>query len=763
MLDSILRMLGLFSETDHLIFKSPFSLWIFLGVAVVVVCLIVIFYQQTTAPVSTKMRSLFIGLKILPILLIIFCLLEPVAVTSEVTPQQGFLLVLFDDSKSMRIQGSSEGASRIDEVKKQFQDHSILKAFGDRFKVRTFHFAEDIERIADISTLDAEGNATDIATALDQVATKFRDMPLAGIVLVSDGADNANWGSDELANVTAYLKSQKIPVYTVGVGEEQVTRDIEVLKVATSKTVTTGSVTDLFVTIRSFGYAGRTVNLKIKEGARIIRTEQVRLGQDGDTQRIKLSLSPDSPGIFEYIAEIETVATEMIEENNQRRFLVDNRSKTARILYVEGYPRKEFKFIRRALEDDAQVHLVSMVRISPDGRLYRQGIQGAEELRSGYPVKKEELFTYDAIILGDIEASWFTPEQLSMTEEFVSIRGGGLLMLGGDQGFQERGYADTPLADVSPTRLRASGGDAWGMGIVDRSFRLGLTPDGRNHALMRLDADQNKNLAQWDEMPELSGYNRVGLTKPGATVLAIDPTADLLEGSNVILAIQRYGKGRSMAFTAFSSWRWQMLMESVDQSHERFWQQIARWLALSSPGQVAAALDKESYAEHETVTITSHVFDNTYEPANEASVWAQITGPTGQSEAVQLAWAFGDNGVYRAEYQPKIGGIHQVEVSVRSPASITFRDQTGFSVAPSVAEFTDATLRADVLKRFSESTGGVYVPLKDIQTITNRIPPVKQTTSMTRERDLRDTTPLFSAIFLFLGVEWFLRRRKGLS
>ena len=115
-----------------------------------------------------------------------------------------------------------------------------------------------------------------------------------------------------MANVTAYLKSQKVPVYPVGVGEEQVTRDIEVLKVATSKTVTTGSVTDLFVTIRSFGYAGRTVNLKIKEGTRIIRTEQVHLGQDGDTQRIKLSLSPDSPGIFEYTAEIETVPTEMI-------------------------------------------------------------------------------------------------------------------------------------------------------------------------------------------------------------------------------------------------------------------------------------------------------------------------------------------------------------------------------------------------------------------------------------------------------------------
>ncbi len=133
MIDSILHMLGLFSESDHLMFKSPFSLWIFLGVAVGVVALIVLFYQRTTVPVSLKMRSLFIALKILPILLIIFCLLEPVAVTSEVTPQQGFLLTLFDDSKSMRIQDSVAAASRIDAAKKKIHEQSTSQHLRGRF------------------------------------------------------------------------------------------------------------------------------------------------------------------------------------------------------------------------------------------------------------------------------------------------------------------------------------------------------------------------------------------------------------------------------------------------------------------------------------------------------------------------------------------------------------------------------------------------------------------------------------------------------
>jgi uncharacterized membrane protein len=763
MFESILRLFGVFGEADHLLFKSPLTPWIFLALGAVLIGLVAFFYRHTTVAVSKRLRMGLVALKALPILLIVFYLLEPVAVTSEVTAQEGFLLVLFDDSKSMGIQDGPGASARIEAVKRIFGEQGLLEAFGERFKVRTFRFASDVERLADPAALKADGDGTDMAKALGQAAGEFRDMPLAGIVLVTDGADNARLGASELAGVTEYLKSQKIPVYAVGVGGDRIARDIEILKVATSKTLPAGSVTDLYVTVRSFGYEGQAVDLLVREGARLVRTERVRLGRDGDTQRIKLTLAPDAPGIFEYTAEIPPQPAEMIPENNQRRFLIDNRSRTGRILYVDGYPRKEFKFIRRALEDDPQLKLVSMVRISPEGRLYRQGIQGPEELAEGFPRTKRELFAYDAVIFGDIEAAWFAPEQLKMTEEFVSMRGGGFLMLGGEQAFQQGGYAGTPIEDLLPVRLRTRSGDTWGMGLVDRSFRLTLAPDGRTHPLMRLSDDPEENLDRWAGLPELAGYNRIGEAKPGATVLAVDPSVDLLEGSNVILALQRYGRGRSMVFTAFSSWRWQMLMPWEDTAHERFWQQMARWLALSAPGQVSVTLDKESYGEQEAVPIAAQVFNESFEPVNEASVTAHVTGPAGQSEAVPLEWAFGEEGVYRGTYQPRMAGMHRVDLSVQSPASITATDQAGFSVAASAAEFTDATLHADALKRLAETTGGGYVPLDRARDLPERIPPVKQAAATMRERDLRDAPPLFGAILLFLGLEWFIRRQKGLA
>jgi hypothetical protein len=255
----------------------------------------------------------------------------------------------------------------------------------------------------------------------------------------------------------------------------------------------------------------------------------------------------------------------------------------------------------------------------------------------------------------------------------------------------------------------------------------------------------------------------VGDPKPGATVLAIDPTADVLEGSNTLLAIQRYGKGRSMAFTTASSWRWQMLMASEDRSHERFWQQMIRWLALSSPEQVTVTLNKDSYTEREPVTIAAQVVNERYEPVINASVVAQVTGPTGQTEAVDLEWSFGDDGAYRAEYHPKIGGMHHVDVSVRTPGTITARDQAGFSVAESAAEYTNPTLHADVLTRLASVTDGAYLPIDRAQELPDLITPVKQISSMVIERDLRDTPLLFAAVLLLLSFEWFLRRQRGLA
>lgn len=760
-MDSVLSALGLIEASEYLAFRTTVPFWIIVLFALVVAGLVILFYRRMPVATSPAWKSLFTALKILPLLLVVFCLMEPVIVKSEVSPRRGFVLLLFDDSGSMGIQDGAQGLARVDAVKRRFVDDGLLEELAARFRLRPYRFADRTERVSDLGELDGSGIATDIAGALGQAAGEFRDLPVAAVVLVTDGADNASTGTDNLANAAAYLASRNTPVHTVGVGRERIDRDVEILKVAASNRVTEGTITDLVVTLRSSGYAGRSIDLNIKEGGRVVQTAPVRLGRDGDIQRVQVFLSPESPGILEYSAEVAPQNAETISENNTQAFLLDNRSKTGRVLYVEGYPRREFKFIRRALEEDPRIDMVSIVRISPDGRIYRQGIRDPErELTAGYPRSRAELFAYDAIIFGDIEAAWFTSEQLRSTEAFVSDRGGGFLMIGGLNSFREGGYAGTPIEDLLPVQLT---GENWAMGIVDHAFLLEPAGEGIDHPLLRFGSTPEENRAIWSGLPELIGYNRVGGVKPGASVLAIDPGADVLEGSNVLLAVQRYGRGRSMAFTGFSTWRWQMHLPSEDQSHERFWRQMIRWVALYAPGRVTVATNRSNYRGHEPVIIESRLFDQEFEPVDGTEVWAHVTGPAGRSESVPLEWALGKRGLYRGEYRPALGGMHKVEVTVRSGEGELLRDQTGFTVAPSATEFTNAGLRAEELERIAGSTGGTYLPLSEAGRLTELIKPVDDTATSIRERDLRDTPFLFAAILLFLSAEWFLRRQKGLS
>ena len=760
-MDSVLSALGLIEASEHLAFRTTVPFWIIVLFALVVAGLVILLYRRMPVATSPAWKSLFTALKILPLLLVVFCLMEPVVVSSEVSPRRGFVLLLFDDSGSMGIQDGAQGLARVDAVKRRFLDDGLLEELAARFRLRPYRFADRTERVSDLGELDGSGIATDIAGALGQAAGEFRDLPVAAVVLVTDGADNASTGTDNLANAAAYLASRNTPVHTVGVGRERIDRDVEILKVAASNRVTEGTITDLVVTLRSSGYAGRSIDLNIKEGGRVVQTAPVRLGRDGDIQRVQVFLSPESPGILEYSAEVAPLNAETISENNSQAFLLDNRSKTGRVLYVEGYPRREFKFIRRALEEDPRIDMVSIVRISPDGRIYRQGIRDPKrELTAGYPRSRAELFAYDAIIFGDIEAAWFTSEQLRLTEAFVSDRGGGFLMIGGLNSFREGGYAGTPIEDVLPVQLT---GENWAMGIVDHAFVLEPAGEGIDHPLLRFGSTPEENRAIWSGLPELIGYNRVGGVKPGASVLAIDPGADVLEGSNVLLAVQRYGRGRSMAFTGFSTWRWQMHLPSEDQSHERFWRQMIRWVALYAPGRVTVATNRSNYGGHEPVIIESQLFDQGFEPVDGTEVWAHVTGPAGRSESVPLEWVLGKSGLYRGEYRPELGGMHKVEVTVRSGEGELLRDQTGFTVAPSATEFTNAGLRAEELERLAGSTGGTYLPLSEAGRLPELIKPVDDTATSIRERDLRDTPFLFVAILLFLSAEWFLRRQKGLS
>ncbi|MFQ5770441.1 MAG: glutamine amidotransferase, partial [bacterium] len=560
--------------------------------------------------------------------------------------------------------------------------------------------------------------------------------------------------------MAALLKNKSLPIYVVGIGSED-SKDIEIAKITANHSVIENSVVEISALIKNKKFNDEEIEIELREEGRVVKQQIEQL--KGSATRVAMKFSPQKQGFVRYSLTAVAQENETIKENNRQSFLIDNRNQQARILYIEGYPRAEFKYLRRALDGDESLELVSLLRTGPD-KFYRQGIKNQNELKEGYPKTKAELFKYDAIILGSIEADFFSNKELENTLEFVAQRGGGLLMLGGIQAFAQGGYAQTAIEKVLPVELPLQNGTVLATPATFRDkFKLVLTPEGLRNPILQLSPVESDNRSWWAKLPDLEGYNPLGRAKPGATILAVHPLSEI-DNPKIILALQRYGRGRSMVFATSSSWLWQMGMPHEDMSHERFWRQMLRWLALTSPKLLESHLDKETYTPHEQVNLKVDIRDSTYRAIENATIKAVITTPSGQSVEIPFNWSSNGKVEYVGTYRPDEKGLYMIEITASSSkGDFLGKTESAFFVEESKAEFTHAQLQTGLLKRIAEISGGKYYHEEEAQNLADEISVTKGSYSKMVEYDLWDMPLLFLLAILILSVEWYVRRSKGLS
>ena len=462
----------------------------------------------------------------------------------------------------------------------------------------------------------------------------------------------------------------------------------------------------------------------------------------------------------QYHVSIDTAPNELNTLNNTLPVLVDTRRDTLRVLYYEGHLRQDFKFIKRALETDQVIEFTSIARTGT-GKYYRQGIRTSRELAGGFPVDTNVLYAFDALILGDVEASAFSLTQLRLMESFVRVRGGGFLMMGGRHTFAEGHYGGTPVADMLPVQLDFTRSQVLPARFEDREgqrgFEFAPTPDGLEHPFMKLSPDPATNRSLWGSIPTLTSINYLGGTKPGAQVLAKKPD-DSFGPEEPIFAIQRYGKGRTAALATSSTWRWQMLLEAKDGRHERFWQQFARWLAASAPKRVdieASTPHMDPEIPHE---INIRVYDEAYRPLNGAILDAIMHGPDGSAEPVQFEYNLAREGLYSARFTPEQEGVYKLEVIARSNERIVGQPTRSYLARWQNLEYYDATLKQDWL----EDLATTYYTPDEATAIPVNLRIRRTSTSVYRAAYLWDMPLLLILCILLLCGEWFYRRRSGL-
>lgn len=708
-------------------------------------------------------RSVLLALRAAMLALVLFALLQPMLLLTVAVPQQNWVGILLDDSSSMRIE-DHDGGPRSDFVLDQLgrPDAPLLTALGERFSLRIFRFSSAAERLMSAGDITFQGTSTRLGDAMTRARDEMSGLPVAGLVVVSDGADNAAAPIDD---ALAGMRAQAMPVFTVGVGREALTRDVQITRVELPRRVLKGTSLVVDVIVTQTGYAGQTVPLSVENAGIVVSTQDVTLPPNGEslTVRARFKASELGPHVFTF--RIPGQDGEEVPQNNRRDMLTEVYDDRQKILYLEGEPRFEPKFIRQATAPDDNLQVVLLQRTAeatvdqPDKYL-RLGVSTPDELANGFPSTREELFKYRAIILGSIEASAFRPDQQRMLEDFVDVRGGGLLALGGHRAFAEGGWGGTPLSNALPLAMdRGLRSPTDAVQLVVRP-----TPAGLAHPAAQIAEGEEENQARWRELPPLTSVNVLGAVKPGATVLLTG--ADERGADQVVLVYQRYGRGKALIMPVQDVWMWQMhaSVPVEDQTHEIFWQRVSRWLVDGVPERVMVSAMPDQVERGDPIMISADVLDAEYRGVNDGRISASITTPSGAVEDVPLEWTVENDGEYRGRFTPLEDGIYRLSVGgvTRDDVDVG-RGATAIRVAPSQAEYFDAAMRAPLLQRIAGETDGRFFRATDADQLPDAISYSGRGITVVEQRELWDMPIVLFLLLGLMGAEWVYRRGRGLA
>jgi hypothetical protein len=711
-------------------------------------------YAQVRGNSQPLDRTILTAVRIAVFVVLVFCLLRPVLVLSSVVPQENFLGVLIDDSRSMQIADTDE-TPRQGFVETSFGDpeSELFTALADRFALRFFSFSSDTDRVSDVSELTYSGTRTHLGQALQRAHEELSGVPLSGLVVVTDGADNAEGG---LAEALLPLQASAVPVFTVGVGREEYERDIQMSRVETPQRVLKGASLAVELVVTHRGYQGETVTVQVEDEGRIVGTEDIQLGSEGSPQTVRLRFTANDEGPRLFSFRVSPLPGEMVTQNNLRQTLIVVEDRNEKLLYFEGEPRWEVKYLLRGVEEDQNLQIALLQRTA-ENKFLRRNVDGPDELVGGFPRTRSELFKYRGLILGSIEAGHFTPDQLRMIADFVNHRGGGLLMLGSHRSFAEGGYAGTPVADVLPVVLDPIRGD--GEEGFFQEVRVEPTRAGESHPSTLIADNEIASVERWETLPLVTIVNPITDTKPGATTLLRTP-----EGL-VVLAFQRYGAGKSMAFPVQDSWMWQMHADVPveDMTHETFWRRLVRWLVDGVPDQVVANVPQDRVEPEQVVTVLAEVGDANYEELNNSAVTAVVTDPSGELIELPMEWTAEKDGEYRTTFTAADAGFYEVRVEAVANNELLGEDTVHLQVAPSDSEFYDSTMGASLLERVATETGGRFYTPDTVGTLPDDVQYVGGGVTVVEERDLWDMPALLLLLVGLVLGEWSYRRYKGLA
>lgn len=778
------------------LFQHPERLWITLVVIAVGGGMLWFGYRHS--PLARGRRMTAQLCKLMALALLALCLADPRGTRQQPKRGANELAVVADTSASLDLAETAGGPTRAAALRRALgsgdEEPVWMRELGELFRVKTLVADERLRSVADFDSLDFRGRRSDLAGALQALERGAAGRALAATVLFTDGNATDTWPQEKPSR----------PVFPVLVGSLAPTPDLAIQEVSVSQTAFEDSPVVLTVTWSAAGFDNREIAVAVLDDeGRVLASEKLRAGATSPQPVARLKVPVAKPGIcFLRVGLMEAsllaktgrdewrgLLNETVRVNNERLIAIDRGQGPYRVLYVSGRPNWEYKFLRRALAGDPEVQLPSLVRIAKRepkfewrGRvgessnplfrgfgdqasaqrydqpvLIRLGTKDAKELAEGFPKSADALFgEYRAVVLDDLEAAFFTQEQMNLLERFVAERGGALLMLGGQESFQAGGYEHTPIGRLLPVHL-----DRIGAVEPMRNGRLDLSREGWLEPWTRLRAGQDEEERRLAAMPGFYSVNPVLSVKPGASVLA---TVATTHATHPALVAQRFGEGRSVALTVGDIWRWGLGDAAAMKDQERFWRQLMRWLVVDVPDRVELAVLPRTAS----VQLAVRVREADFRPMDDALVAFEVAGPGGSKVRLPAEPSLSEAGLFEAEFFPKEAGAWRVQATVTRAADETLPafdavKQSGWAWQPEVKEWARLEPDRAGLQKLAEASGGRLLELGEVGQLPELLRAIEVPVQEVISRPLWHAPWAFALLLGLLGAEWWLRRKGGLA
>ncbi len=690
-----------------------------------------------------------LALRVAGIGLLLFILANPVWKQKNVDP--GRVVVVLDDSRSMSL-ADSGGVTRYDRAKAALDKlkHALESdAAGPRVAVDLYDInGARLDEPPAAPTVDR----TDLTHALQDAVLKARGSHLVtGVVLVSDGMDNT--GRQDFRD----WEDTSVPIHGLGFpAVETGDLDLAVRKPTAPERARIHNELRVSVPVAKTGAAAAEATVSLKLGRDVLASQKVSFGPGASEQVVSLAYTPHQAGDFVFTAAVEADAGERYLGNNAAQFPMRIDADPIRVLYVEGFLRYEYKYLKDRLEDDPDVALVSVVRrVNPEGV---NGAAGKDVLTA------DELKKMDVVILGDMEAKYLAPAEYQQLLRWLDEKNHSLLVLGGYKSFGPDGFRATPLAEALPVVFASEPPLQ-----SEESFHLALTDKGQGSPIFTLSGDRVKDAEAWADLPPLQGMSLVARVKPGAEELAVNPGLSVEGKPAVVAAVQRAGGGgQVMVLTVDSTWRWSRLPRMIGQSdalYGRFWSQTVRWLAGRGRDEqrplLTVSTDKAYYDVGKRVQLRIARQPRADADVSATQVAVEIVGPDGKPLPPEQTPAprasSGQPDVFTAEFMPEAAGRYGVNATLTAAGKALASQTTEFRAQGADYELADQGTNPANLRALAEATGGVYLDVDRADELAGKIAR-KDRMGPERRYEFWNSPMLFVAFLACVSAEWFLRR-----